>query len=94
MAYHVLKFKIQKLGFCCPFAYFTAVANTPTGEVAVELGVHKRTARKWRAAFRAGDISCRSATHCYRSEPVASAPYPAPDTASRQSILFPPLPEL
>lgn len=74
MAYHVLRLCIKKLGYCCPHAYFTAVINVPTGDIAKELGIHKRTARYWRAAFRDGKVLCQSNRLCYRSAPDPQFP--------------------
>lgn len=82
MAYNVLRQRVKQLGFCCPSAYFTAVLNVPTGEVALELGVHKRTARKWRAAFRAGRVSCAANRVCYRLASDPAAPNSPPGTVS------------
>lgn len=65
MGCDVLSYKIRKLGFCCPNSYFRAVAAIPTGIIAVELSVHKRTARRWRADFRAGKFSCLKAPRCF-----------------------------
>ena len=65
MAYQVIHFRVKRLGFCCPRAYFAACRSIPTSDIAIELGVHKRTARKWRAAFNAGKIPCIRTLNCF-----------------------------
>lgn len=64
MAYNVISTVIMRLGFCCHFAYFTATRHTATSDIALELGVHKRTARRWRAACRDRCVECEGKSGC------------------------------
>lgn len=64
MAYNVISVVLRRLGFCCKHGYFTAVRHTPTSEVAAELGVHLRTARRWRQACREKGTKCEGLKEC------------------------------
>ncbi len=64
MVYFVIIPRIKQLGFCCTFSYYLATRNTPTGEVALELGVHRRTVRRWRASLRAKPPQCSGRDRC------------------------------
>lgn len=79
MAYKVIEKKVRKLGFCCEFAYYTAVQNTPTLEVSRELEVHRRTARRWRQHCREGKITCQRLDCCFiQCQGLAPSPGPVP----------------
>lgn len=65
MAYRLIEVRIAKLGFCCPNAYFSSVRNMSTPEIAAELGVHKRSARRWRSNYRAGYLGCQKQRDCF-----------------------------
>lgn len=62
MAYHVIAFRVKKFGFCCEVRYFIAVQHLSTAQIAAELGVHKRTVRRWRAEMRESSAICPHTT--------------------------------
>lgn len=68
MAYRVIAVNIKKLGFCCQYSYFLAVASTSTRDVAAELRVHKRTVRRWWQACRERKIICALSAYCFFNE--------------------------
>lgn len=72
MAYHVLPKRLVQLGFCCPYLYFAANAQISTIDVARELKVNVRTARRWRAKYHAGHTSCLDLHNCLTLRKVSS----------------------
>jgi len=69
MAYHVLPRRLAQLGFCCAWEYFNATRGYSTTEIAKELKVHLRTARRWRSKWRAAGLWCESTTDCFQKTP-------------------------
>lgn len=88
MAYHVLPKRLAQLGFCCAWEYFNATKGSSTTEIARELKVHLRTARRWRSKWRADTISCNQAMDCFQKIP---AQYPYPVESSDESLPLLPL---
>lgn len=87
MAHKVIEYRVRQLGFCCPHGYFTTVKELLTGEITLELGVHKRTVRRWRSAFNAGQIPCASRCQCLK-ECSRSPTFPEP-LATPDALEFP-----
>jgi len=83
MAYNVVIKRINALGFCCPFIYFHTVRFATPAAIAEELGVHRRTVRKWRSAYRNDKLLCWQTRNCFlttQKAPVryhGSSPVPA-----------------
>ena len=69
MAYRVIEQRISQMGFCCPYSYLFACRHTSTPDVAVELGVHKRSVRRWRVAYRTGALACTNKDCCLLKAP-------------------------
>lgn len=48
MAYSIIPHRVQRLGFCCPYAYFFSTRKQSHATVALELQCSKISVRKWR----------------------------------------------
>lgn len=46
----------EGLGYCCPYAFLRA--NKQTGQIAIRLGLDRRTVQRWKAKFREKEIVC------------------------------------
>ena len=76
MAYRVVENRIQRLGFCCAYSYFSACKNMSTPEIGAELAIHKRTARYWRARYRSGEMTCEGLKSCFFKAQTLPPRYP------------------
>lgn len=85
MAYHVLPRRLKQLGYCCAMTYFAARDEYSTGQIAKELKVHLRTARRWRSKYRNTFLHCESNLNCLQTELYQCLP----QTAVRTESLYP-----
>lgn len=52
------------LGYCCQYAFWSAMAKKETALIAARLGVTERAVRKARAAFREEMFDCEASFGC------------------------------
>lgn len=69
--------RVEAAGFCCPFAYLQIMHRHFTVDIARELGIDTRTARRWRALYMAGELKCQNFNRCvHKCHLPPSAPPP------------------
>lgn len=61
---HTVFFRIKKMGFCCPFAFFSAHEESKEAYLASLLKVTPRTIRNWRRRIRDGQLDCEQSASC------------------------------
>lgn len=66
MSWNKIKPALFQLGYCCPFAFFSANRSVSTSELAKQLGVTSRTVRYARSRFAANAFTCRTNRQCLR----------------------------
>lgn len=70
MSYQVVEERTKKLGFCCPYSYFFTTAATGTIDQAKELGVSRRTARRWMRDYYRETLVCQAKAKCFFRDPT------------------------
>lgn len=55
---------LSSLGYCCPRFFFQTFRRKPTWMIALRLGLDPRTIRYYRAAYRAGQLTCEGRPEC------------------------------
>ena len=86
MAYHVLPRRLKQLGYCCPMEYFEARTSYSTSQIALELKLHLRTARNWRAKFRNDKLCCTQSLSCFQKTPDRCLDSTASDVEGLDSV--------
>lgn len=76
MAYKIIEARISKMGFCCPYSYYFACRHLSTPDIATELGVTNRSARRWRAAYKAHTMICAKERTCFFNSTPSREIYP------------------
>lgn len=75
MANKAIEAKIKSLGFCCPYAYFTATNWVKAQYVARELNCSKGSVHNWRRQ----KPTCPSNRGCFEELNPEPAPHPGTD---------------
>ena len=73
---------VERLGYCCPFAYFVENETMNGAAAAAQLGVAESTVYDWKRSFRFGTINCqKDQSECRK---VRASLYASGGTASRE----------
>lgn len=64
MPYTTIKTLVKSMGFCCIFAFISAMRGSTKPKIAERLGVHKDTIAYWKRKVKRGKCKCEKAGGC------------------------------